>query len=141
MPSKDNHIATARENRVIAMSLLDSDPKSLAWATTICFYAGLHLVEAALAHDGRHFDNHASRNMHLKRTNQLQKIWTHYKPLYDHSLKARYLMTNGGSAELLIAESLGEDGVKEKIVNHHLLQIERSVSKLLGIPKVFESST
>lgn len=137
MPSKENHLETARDNRGVAISLLESNPQSLAWATTISFYSALHLVEAAMAKDGLHFENHTARNIHLKQTNNLQNIWKHYKPLYDNSLKARYLMTNGGSAESLIREHLGEDGVRERILGHHLRQIERSVSKILRIDSVF----
>lgn len=137
MPSKENHVSTAIENRAVAVSLLSSSLPSLAWATTICFYSGLHLVEAAMADEGRHFDNHHSRHEYLKRTRSLQKIWRHYKPLYDHSMKARYLMTNGGSAELLIVESLGKAGVNDTILNHHLKQIEKSVAKRLKVDSIF----
>ncbi len=137
MPSKNNHLSTARDNRDLAVSLVEAEPRSLAWATTISFYAALHLVEAALAESNEHFDNHATRNIHLKKTKNLQHIWQHYKPLYDHSMKARYLMTDGNSAENLIDQHLGENGVRKRIIGHHLRQIEKSVCKILKVDSVF----
>lgn len=139
MPSKDNHLKTAIDNRIVAVSMLENETKSLAWATTIAFYSALHLVEAALALDGRHCENHKLRNEHLKRTKKLQQIWRHYKPLYDHSLKARYLMTDGDSAENLVVAYLGNNGVREQILGHHLRQIEKSVAKMLGLERIFET--
>ena len=138
MPSKNNHLSTAIDNRELAVSLLGTEKRSLAWATTISFYAALHLVEAALAESGQHFDDHSTRNFHLKKTKKLQNIWKHYKPLYDHSLKARYLMTDGDSAENLIDQHLGEAGIRDKIIGHHLRQIEKSVCKILKVDSVFE---
>jgi hypothetical protein len=138
MPSQQNHLATAIENRRIALHLLDSEPKSLAWATTICFYSALHLVEAAMASSIQHFDGHDVRNSHLKSTKNLQHNWRHYKQLFDHSLKARYLMTDVGSAESLIADSLGEEGVRKQLIGHYLRQVEKSVAKILGMDSIFE---
>lgn len=97
-------------------------------------------MEAALADRGEHCDSHMARNIKLKSTRNLQNIWKHYKPLYDHSLKARYLMPNGESAESLIVASLGESGVRDKILGHHLRQVEKSVSKLLSVDRIFEAA-
>ena len=137
MPSVANHLSTARDNRAIGILLLESQPQSFAWSTTIMFYAGLHLVEAAFAHRNEHCDNHTARNQKLKSNRHLQKIWRHYKPLYDHSLKARYLMSDASSAEQLIASSLGESGVRDQILGHHLHQVEKSVGKILGVTSIF----
>ena len=137
MPSKDSHLQTARDNRATCLLLLDSDPQSQAWATTIAFYCALHLVEAALAVEGRHSEDHMVRNMHLKTTRKLQNIWRNYKPLYDNSLKARYLTTDSDSAETLVREFLGEDKVREKIIGHYLRQVEKSVAKIIGEDSIF----
>ncbi len=137
MPNKVNHLAAARENRAVAIFLLEND-LSLAWATTIAFYSALHLIEAAFAKNGQHFDNHLSRNAHLKSERSLQNIWKHYKPLFDYSLKARYLADENGSAEDLMKSYLGSSGVREQVMNHHLHQVEKSVANILGIPSVFD---
>ena len=139
MTNKVNHLATARDNRAVAISLLEND-LSLAWAATVAFYSALHLIEAAFAKNGQHFDNHPARNAHLKSERTLQNIWKHYKPLYDYSLKARYLADENGSAEDLMKRYLGAEGVREQILNHHLRQVEKSVAKILDIPEVFEST-
>lgn len=140
MPSESSHLSTAIENRATAVKLADRE-EGLAWATTIAFYSALHLVEAAFAHGGDHFDSHASRNQHLKEERSLQAIWRHYKPLYDHSLKARYLTDEDGSAEALVRKHLGVDGVQQKILNHHLRQVEKSVAKILGRSEIFASAS
>ena len=137
MPNQANHLSTARENHAISLILLE-DGKSLAWATTIAFYSALHLVEAAFAHEGKHFDNHPSRNQHLKTVRNLQNIWKHYKPLYDHSLRARYLTDEKGSAEELMIKTLGVTGVRDRVLNHHLRQVEKSVAKILGLATIFD---
>jgi len=140
MPNKANHLKTAIENHATAVDLVSRD-EGLAWATTIAFYAALHLVEAAFANNGDHFDNHASRNQHLKQERSLQAIWRHYKPLYDHSLKARYLTDENDSAEALIRKHLGLNGVEDKILNHHLRQVEKSVARILNKSAIFPSKS
>ncbi len=141
MPGKDNHLKTAVKNRCVAISLLISETKSLAWSTTIAFYSALHLVEAALSIEGVHFEGHDVRNQYLKKTRKFESIWRHYKPLYDHSLKARYLMTDGDSAENFVCSYLGDDGVRKQIIGHHLRQIEKSVAKILDVAEIFQMDT
>ncbi len=136
MPNKANHLSTAIENQRVACKLLDGDP-SLAWATTIAFYSALHLVEALFATEDRHFDSHPSRNQHLKNTRNLQSIWLHYKQLYDYSLKARYLTSEDASAEALMQSYLGAANVRDRILNHHLRQIEKSVAKRMDVERIF----
>ena len=90
-----------------------------------------------MAHENQHFDNHFSRNSYLKTTNRFRNIWRNYKPLYDNSLKARYLMATNQSAESLIETSLGQTGVQDKIMNHYLRQVEKSVSKIIEVSGIF----
>ena len=126
------------DNRAIALHLIQGE-QSLAWAITLAFYSALHLVEASFARDGNHFDSHTSRNNHFKHERSLQKIWRHYKPLYDHSLKARYLTDDERSAESLIKKHLGAKGVSEKVLGHHLRQVEKSVATILQKASIFDS--
>jgi len=129
MPSRASHIATAVDNFALAKKLLD---ESLAWSTTVSFYTALHIVDAVLAMDNVHPDDHKVRNRHLRSTRNLQHIWKHYKPLHDHSLRARYLMGSDSSAEDLIRASLGAHQVKDKVINHFLKQVNASACKLLS---------
>lgn len=71
---------------MLALFLLEGE-RSLAWSVTVACYSGLHLVEAALAHDGEHCDDHRQRNKRLKSERSLQNLWRHYRPLYDASLR------------------------------------------------------
>ena len=95
MPSQNSHLSTAVDNRLLALFLLE-DERSLAWSVTVACYCGLHLVEAAFAANGEHCDDHRQRNERLKNERSLQNLWRHYRPLYDASLRARYLTTDEG---------------------------------------------
>ncbi|MCA9016048.1 MAG: hypothetical protein KDA77_12010 [Planctomycetaceae bacterium] len=133
MPSRESHIATAVDNFELAKVLL---PTSLAWCTTVSFYAALHIVDAVLALENIHPENHHARTGHLKTKRNLQHIWKHYKPLYDHSRRARYLMGGDSSAEALIQASLGRENVERQVINHFLKQVDASACRLLSMEKI-----
>ena len=108
MPNKNSDLCTARENRELAI-FLSEDERSIALSVTAACYSGLHLIEAAFAHIGEHCDEHSQRNARLKKEQSLQRLWRHYRPLYDASLRARYLTTDNGSAEDQIRLSVGAE--------------------------------
>lgn len=136
MPALQDHLDTAVENYQVSIYLLDHQ-RSLSWATAVAFYSGLHLVEAAFAKDGVHCENHGVRNDRLKCERSYQQIWRHYKILYDHSLKARYLTSGSGSAEKLMEQSLGDEGVRQRLIGHHLRQVEKSVARKIDRKEIF----
>jgi hypothetical protein len=137
MPNKNSHLATARENRELAIFLLEEE-RSIAWSVTAACYSGLHLIEAAFAHQGEHCDDHTQRNSRLKNERSLQSLWRHYRPLYDASLRARYLTTDEGSAEEQIRISVGAEAARKQLIDHHLRQLEKSVAKRIGVKTIFE---
>lgn len=137
MPNKNSHLATARENRDLAIFLLENE-RSIAWSVTTACYSGLHLIEAAFAHQGEHCDDHSQRNSRLKRERPLQSLWRHYRPLYDASLRARYLTTDDGSAEDQIRLSVGAEAARKQLIDHHLRQLEKSVARRIGVEAIFE---
>src|SRR3990172_8898931 len=98
MPSKDAHLAAARENQDVIDYLCLQVDKFPGWIATVAFYKALHVVEALFAVDGTgsggHTDRHEDRNRLLKKTSRYQHIWKSYRPLYQASLIARYLREN-----------------------------------------------
>lgn len=137
MPNKNSHLSTARENRDLAIFLLENE-RSIAWSVTVACYSGLHLIEAAFAHRNEHCDDHRQRNARLKSERSLQSLWRHYRPLYDASLRARYLTTDDGSAEDQIRLSVGADVARKQLIDHHLRQLEKSVATRLGVQAIFK---
>jgi len=133
MPSQNSHLSTAIDNRLLALFLLE-DERSLAWSVTVACYCGLHLVEAAFAANGEHCDDHRQRNERLKNERSLQNLWRHYRPLYDASLRARYLTTDEGSAEEQIRESVGAEAIRRQLIDHHLRQLEKMVRGRASLP-------
>lgn len=136
MPSQSSHLATAIDNRELALFLLQ-DERSLAWSVTLACYSGLHLIEAAFAHSNEHCDDHRQRNVRLKTERSLQSLWRNYRPLYDASLRARYLTTDEGSAEQQIQRSVGADNIGKILISHHLRQLEKSVAKKIDLVNIF----
>lgn len=136
MPNKNSHLSTAIDNRELAIFLLEQE-RSIAWSVTATCYSGLHLIEAAFAHDGEHCDDHGQRNARLKRERALQNLWRNYRPLYDASLRARYLTTDEGSAEEQIRLSVGAENARKQLIDHHLRQLEKSVARRIGVESIF----
>jgi hypothetical protein len=94
MPSKEAHVAVARQNQLTIDYLLQSD-EHLPWVVTVAFYRALHIIEAVFAADSKspmaHTDDHKIRNRLLKTTNRYRQLWRMYRPLWEASLIARYL--------------------------------------------------
>jgi hypothetical protein len=72
----------------------------------------------------------------LKGTRRYQKIWEHYRPLYDAAITARYYCGADPGAWISMADA------KSLLVERHLYGLEKSVLRLLGrsdheLPKLF----
>ena len=91
MPTKDEHVAQAEHNRRFwSSSDLDSTP-FLDWVVTGVFYEGVHWVEAFLATQCHHSDNHANRLFGMRRNKaQLGAISEDLEILKQDSENARY---------------------------------------------------
>lgn len=91
MPVKDEHIAQAQHNRTFWSGFdLDSTP-FLDWVVTGIFYEGVHWVEAFLATQSHHSDDHRQRLSAMRRNaTQLGAIPTELEVLKQESENARY---------------------------------------------------
>jgi hypothetical protein len=90
MPSKEAHLAAARENQRAIDYLCLKIEDFPGWVTTVAFYKALHVIEALFAVDGAgrggHTDRHEERNSRLRETRRYQQLWKFYRPLYQASL-------------------------------------------------------
>src|SRR5665213_710169 len=102
MPSKDEHLAKATNNRNFAISLKAATPTAIGWALTVLFYSALHYVEAYNANFGLHCRNHEELNDQVARNPVLEPIRDEYKDLMTFSWNSRY------RAIQYTAENLGE---------------------------------
>lgn len=135
MPSKEAHLAAAKENQRAIDYLCRKIDEFPAWVTTVAFYKALHVVEALFAVDNAgvagHTDGHKERNEILKRTSRYQHIWKSYRELFQASLIARYLRDNRNApAHEVFSQWMPPSEVKSKVLDHWLHQIEESASRL-----------
>ena len=136
MPSKEDHLTKAEHNKGVMQYLLERKPGCPDWVVTVAFYCALHLVDALLACDKdstaqRHPHDHNSRERVLKQ-NRYKAISKHYLPLKNASIIARYLSELKGRSYRSFSDYMGMDRVRTTIINHRLLQIEKSVRHLLS---------
>ena len=135
MPSREAHIAAARENQRALEYLSERIDSFGGWVAVVAFYKALHLVEALFASDGTeggHTDDHRTRNAVLKNTNRYQHIWRFYRPLYQTSLIARYLRENERAPDYeVFSRFMPPEKVQSQIIGHYLKQVEASVERLM----------
>jgi hypothetical protein len=90
MPSRDEHLSKARNNKGFADAIKPSSPTSIEWAWTAIFYSALHYVEAFHAiHEYHCRDHHGLRDA-IERNPRLSVIADEYVELLDYSWNARY---------------------------------------------------
>ncbi|HEY3315323.1 MAG TPA: hypothetical protein VGL40_08650 [Bacillota bacterium] len=103
MSDKGDHLTQAEHNEALASELTAVAPmKYKDWAVTVCFYAALHYVEAAVF--PRHCDKEAAaakKGKHTYRVGVVEKKWGKpagklYFRMRMASETARYL-SNGGT--------------------------------------------
>lgn len=142
MPSKEAHVAAAKQNQATLDYLLAGGDEHLPWVATVAFYKALHVVEAVFAADKRsplpHTGDHKLRNHVLKTVNRYQHLWRMYRPLWEASLIARYLrVDDNGPAYTDFAQYLSRADVEQRVLGHYLAQLEVSAARLLGEPDLF----
>ncbi|MFB3813186.1 MAG: hypothetical protein ACE14L_03670 [Terriglobales bacterium] len=101
MPTAREHRARAEHNLAFARTF--DLPKTLYidWAVTAYFYAGLHWVDALLAHyDSFHPPKHEIRNECVRTKWYLRAIKHEYFELKDRSEAARYELATFTSAKV-----------------------------------------
>ena len=135
MPSRNEHLAVVRDNLECLKRVCCDEYQSPAWATTVIFYSGLHVVNCVFEGLGHlHETDHKGRNAKLKRDNRFRKIWRHYKPLWQDSLVARYLSSDEAGTVSSFGDYMSASKVVEVHLNHNFKQILASAEKLLGTP-------
>lgn len=90
MPSKNLHLAVARDNELLASQLNMDGAAARGWASTITFYAALHYVEAFFSKKGIHSADHRTRDSNLCRHNETMAIYDDFCELKNISTSARY---------------------------------------------------
>jgi len=118
MPTAAEHLEKYEANRKLLDScngspLSQVDP---CWATTVAFYAALHLVERLAARSGVENRNHTER-MNYVRADHPQ-IQGAYRILMDASRTARYFSKKSFDAKF------PRDTVQTHHIGHYLKQIE-----------------
>jgi hypothetical protein len=135
MPSKDAHLAAARENQFVIEYLCEKVDEFPGWITTVACYKALHIIEALFAVDGTgvygHTDRHEQRNNLLKTSKRYQQLWKFYRPLFQASLIARYLRENqNGPTFEVFSQYMPPANVTRLVLGHYLKQVEKSATKL-----------
>ncbi|CAA6809065.1 MAG: Unknown protein [uncultured Aureispira sp.] len=102
MPSFVNHVEKARDNFEFLEQINSKIPNSIDWQVTVCYYTGLHLINAHLAGFGVQYRNHKEVQGILDPTNPTSIAKIDEEPYYQYiklerlSRRARY-MTHGGN--------------------------------------------
>lgn len=132
MPGKSDHQRAAEENQRALRFIATQIDEFPQWVTTVAFYTAVQVVEAILAADGRHSDDHKQRNFTLKKEPRFQHIWKHFRPLWNDSLIARYLEDANGNPQPLFKRYMTPEKVDEIHIRHNLAQVIASARKLLN---------
>ena len=132
MATECDHIACANRTHGTILHLLGDLENSSPWIATAAFYKAVHIVEAVFANDPsiRHTSSHGEREQQLKRQRKYESICRHFLPLFRASINARYL-PSGRSFD----DFLSPTAVFEKLVKHHLHQVEESARQFLLNPQ------
>ena len=133
MPNKECHLAIAKRNQELIDDLIARGNTHPEWVAEIAFYKALHIVDAVLFmnHSDKHGGSHDSRGRILKTTHRYQNIYNHYRPLFAASLVGRYLEHSSNGCKCF-ADYMSAQEVVEKLLNHHLKQLEKSAERFIG---------
>ena len=98
MASFDEHINQAKRNLAFLIEVNSNNNSNWDWQVTICFYIGVHLINAHLARIGNlHYRNHEDVRNAISPVSTLsvcqlpQDIYLSYVKLEGLSRRARYL--------------------------------------------------
>jgi hypothetical protein len=125
MGTKSEHLKQWAHNRAFVGSI---DPQYPDWIVVGMFYTALHAVETLFQHDGnRAMVGHKWRNETLRTVSKYRdKIWSHYRPIYDASRTMRY------DCEV---KWISIDDVKTKLAPR-LYGVEKAVFGLTGLAEM-----
>ena len=136
MATESDHLACANRTQETIKHLLENPQVHSPWIATAAFYKALHIVEAVFANDRSigHSSDHGAREFQLKRQRKYEHISKHYLPLSRASTTARYLVS-----VTCFDAYLSPDDVIEKLLKHHLKQVETSSQAFLKSPDALVS--
>jgi hypothetical protein len=116
MPSREQHLRKASDNKTFADSIENNNTTEVGWALTVLFYSALHYIEAYNAKYGFHCNTHRQLNDDIARNPVLNPVSDEYSDLQNFSWNARYKAVNYGRNEL--AECLGYHAtIKQHVTN------------------------
>jgi hypothetical protein len=111
MPSDQEHLYKAENNKKVADGLKRTGPTAIGWAITILFYSALHYIEAFNAKIGSHFTKHPALCRYIEMSKDLSPISDQYNELKALSWNARYT-----------AKRYDERHLKEAIESHEAVE-------------------
>lgn len=88
MPEESNHKIQYQHNIDFVKSFYSAGCQFYDWVINVYFYATVHLVEAFLAKQGIHPNDHHNRLKYIRE--YLPDIQSDYLRLYHNSRRARY---------------------------------------------------
>ena len=116
------HVGQWRRNRELIQILPAKYPE---WIVTAAFYAGVHIVTAVLAKDGKSVSSHTERDAILQQSNSYRELWTHYYQLKDLSLTARYVADQ--------KQWVAYESIDSHVIRRYLYPLEKSAIRALCI--------
>lgn len=129
MAIESDHIDCANRTQKTIAHLLADPAVHSPWIATAAFYKALHVVEAVFANDLsiKHCSDHGHREQQLKRQRKYAHLCQHYLPLSRASSNARYLVSCESFDQYMSPAT-----VIEKLLRHHLRQLEKSAQGFLS---------
>jgi hypothetical protein len=132
MGTAAEHIACANRTQKTIAHLLSGDQSVHSpWIAVTAFYKAIQLVEAVFSGDPkvRHTSSHDERDGVMRHNRRYGKIYTHFRELKSAARNARYL-SNCADFD----DYLPPNEVIDKLLKHHLHQLELSAIKLMANP-------
>lgn len=118
MPSRDEHLSKARDNRAFAESLVNETRVEREWGLIVRFYSAVHCVEAYLSGVNCGTSTHAQRRRIIRERSDLAAIAVPFDELYNLAWNARYLCLGCPLGDVFRAQEI-------------LTQVQRHVDGLL----------
>lgn len=89
MPSKNEHLAIARDNETMLAQLDPDMPVARGWASTMAFYASIHFVEAFFGTRSKHSADHRTRDNNMAQFAETMAVYDEFSELKNISTRAR----------------------------------------------------
>jgi hypothetical protein len=140
MPTVNAHRLAAKSNQQVIDYLLPQIAVHSEWIAIAAFYKALHVIEV-LFHEDRQSPrkggcvDHDDRTAALMSSNRYKHIFINFDAMKKASTVARYLEVRGHAYSSFSAY-MAPQVVESKILKHYLVQVESSITGLLGKPPI-----